>query len=1158
MPGLRKRPGRPTNVERDARARVAMEQQVRDLVNQELATRELELRAEFARELSRRELELREGLSRELSERMNDHRGIDPRDVQDDDNDVPQPLGTDARGEVEDASSGSGVAAEGADVGSCQPQTVNLVSNASLDVIAGILRIHGASVPPILAVAMERLRQITRTLAAMLGSPIEFDSLTVMEAQILNSPSWMRKLRKKGLTEDELNRLVSQAGIVTNDDIAALSIQQIDELNLRVATKGKLLAIRNGMQRRSGSITDLTVESSPSISSSGSGRDEFWRSARDSPRARSIHDGSASVAGSRRPVRRSDRQDRRPPRSRTERQVGRGRRSGGSDSSSDYLPARSVFDYSGQPNVRPVTRLGVRNKLPPDNGEAAHHEQPVVENEVVEEPPGSNTGQAHQELASASPNKAHNSLTYTIKLNHIKGGPFEWLNSVKWNLATYPLTDEEKILVVRRHVTGDLQEAAVHADKLGPMTFDRYIEAMQKKITTTPKFYLLENEIFTMQYTFAEEPEEFIRRLKSKIKQRHGWETVDESYLLSLLKGKVPEEVRKEAQRRGADLTESEFTSVMVHHYTDHREKALAKRKELPPSQRQDGKGKYRSADGRNQEKRDDGKSTQASRQARPNKESDVCYHCKEKGHIKPRCPKLLSELNSAESRSSSASLKPKIVIDDPQPKIEWKGALIISDSGEFSSRKSKKKSKKGEKDGKQVKATVVPTSSGGITPREKDIKSLSIQPIFAEVKEEFEDSDQSPEIVAMYRRLRKINSATPKRFPKCLVNVYTKTGEYSIAASCDSCSNISIIDRDLCRRFGWKPIGNSTPLHGLEGTGTNSLGSIFVLTKTGESNLGYSHELFVLPNFGPGMLLGCQILSLYEVDIRLRVTGHQVLYSPKQTSLALDMKACNDEELRQMTNYDCSLPVDKHETIEESSSSSSESSEQTLDSLDDASEDDHGVKEEDGSDEQLLCLLSEVLPASEVREVLEPDPPSRESWPEVFDRQISHELSDNERQRVMDCLLDKHKAFARDSSELGLIPWQRCNIRIDIGDEIIPYEKPYACSAAKRLAFDQTCRELELAGIISETTAPGGSPALLVPKPDGSFRLVVDYRELNRRIKRKQYPMPRTDDYLSALKNKRFFATLDLLHGYYQIELPPEERLKTVFLTPNKKYVYN
>lgn len=92
---------------------------------------------------------------------------------------------------------------------------------------------------------------------------------------------------------------------------------------------------------------------------------------------------------------------------------------------------------------------------------------------------------------------------------------------------------------------------------------------------------------------------------------------------------------------------------------------------------------------------------------------------------------------------------------------------------------------------------------------------------------------------------------------------------------------------------------------------------------------------------------------------------------------------------------------------------------------------------------------------------------------------------------------------------------------------------------------------------IIEESEAPGGAPALLVQKQDKSWRLVVNYIELNKLIKKRCYPMPNVEDYINALRGFSYFSMLDLAHGYLQTELNKEERPKTAFVTEDGKYQF-
>ena len=146
-----------------------------------------------------------------------------------------------------------------------------------------------------------------------------------------------------------------------------------------------------------------------------------------------------------------------------------------------------------------------------------------------------------------------------------------------------------------------------------------------------------------------------------------------------------------------------------------------------------------------------------------------------------------------------------------------------------------------------------------------------------------------------------------------------------------------------------------------------------------------------------------------------------------------------------------------------------------------------------------------------------------------------------------------KKESIPKSANDMGFVEAKLCPITIHIGSENVPYHQPYPLSLAKRERMNKVIKDLLEAKIIEESDAPGGAPALLVPRANGKDRLVIDYRSLNRLIKRKQYPIPRVD--LEAMNGHKYFALLDLAQGYYQIELAPEERVKTVFVTPDGKY---
>ena len=91
---------------------------------------------------------------------------------------------------------------------------------------------------------------------------------------------------------------------------------------------------------------------------------------------------------------------------------------------------------------------------------------------------------------------------------------------------------------------------------------------------------------------------------------------------------------------------------------------------------------------------------------------------------------------------------------------------------------------------------------------------------------------------------------------------------------------------------------------------------------------------------------------------------------------------------------------------------------------------------------------------------------------------------------------------------------------------------------------------EMLTGGQIEPSDSPWSSPLVLVTKKDGGTRFCVDYRRLNDATVKDAYPMPRIDDALDMLVSKRWFSTLDLASGYWQVSLSREARVKTAFAT--------
>ena len=93
---------------------------------------------------------------------------------------------------------------------------------------------------------------------------------------------------------------------------------------------------------------------------------------------------------------------------------------------------------------------------------------------------------------------------------------------------------------------------------------------------------------------------------------------------------------------------------------------------------------------------------------------------------------------------------------------------------------------------------------------------------------------------------------------------------------------------------------------------------------------------------------------------------------------------------------------------------------------------------------------------------------------------------------------------------------------------------------------------------IIQESESPWSSPIVLVSKSNGKVRFCVDYRKLNAVTKKDSFPIPRIDDTLDWIGKGKWFMTLDLFSGYWQIPMGKGDKEKTAFRMKKGLYEFN
>ena len=163
--------------------------------------------------------------------------------------------------------------------------------------------------------------------------------------------------------------------------------------------------------------------------------------------------------------------------------------------------------------------------------------------------------------------------------------------------------------------------------------------------------------------------------------------------------------------------------------------------------------------------------------------------------------------------------------------------------------------------------------------------------------------------------------------------------------------------------------------------------------------------------------------------------------------------------------------------------------------------------------------------------------------------------LSPEENGQLKSLITEFSDVFALDDTELGCT--NLVEHRIDTGAHTPIRQPPYRTPVVRRQVMDEMVAAMQKQGIVEPSSSPWASPVVLVPKKDGSLRFCVDYRRLNSVTRKDVYPLPRVDDILVALGDARYFSSLDLASGYWQIGLDPGTRQKSAFVTYNGLYEF-
>ncbi|GJV54866.1 putative reverse transcriptase domain-containing protein [Tanacetum coccineum] len=139
-----------------------------------------------------------------------------------------------------------------------------------------------------------------------------------------------------------------------------------------------------------------------------------------------------------------------------------------------------------------------------------------------------------------------------------------------------------------------------------------------------------------------------------------------------------------------------------------------------------------------------------------------------------------------------------------------------------------------------------------------------------------------------------------------------------------------------------------------------------------------------------------------------------------------------------------------------------------------------------------------------------------------------------------------------------GLPPARQVEFQIDLVPGAAPVARaPYRLAPSELQELSTQLQELSNKGFIRPSSSPWEAPILFVKKKDGSFRMCIDYRELNKLTVKNRYPLSRIDDLFDQLQGSSVYSKIDLRSGYYQLRVRDEDIPKTAFRTRYGHYEF-
>lgn len=164
-------------------------------------------------------------------------------------------------------------------------------------------------------------------------------------------------------------------------------------------------------------------------------------------------------------------------------------------------------------------------------------------------------------------------------------------------------------------------------------------------------------------------------------------------------------------------------------------------------------------------------------------------------------------------------------------------------------------------------------------------------------------------------------------------------------------------------------------------------------------------------------------------------------------------------------------------------------------------------------------------------------------------------ELEPSDKEQVYSVLMKYSSVLSTSDGDVGHASVTKHKIKLY--DDTPIFQRPRRFPTPIADEIERQCHELNSLDIIEPSISPWSSPVVPVRKKDGSIRLCIDYRQLNKVTIPDKFPVPNLSDSLFGLHGTKFFTRLDLVRGYYQIPIDEQSRELTAFSTPRNHWQF-